>query len=65
MSQHQFGEIEELQQQMESEDDPRSCYAMVKDRIRKYRDAGKAVPEDLELLERQLMVDCLAASQGR
>jgi hypothetical protein len=60
------GGIAELVQQMEqSEDDPRQCYAMVKQRISEYRQSGNQVPDDLVRLERTLMVECMQQSQGR
>lgn len=60
------GDIADLVQQMEqSDEDPRRCYALVKDRIRACRDQGRAVPDDLFRLERLLMTECLAESQGR
>lgn len=59
-------EIADLVQQMEqSEDDPRRCYALVQQRIRACRQSGAAIPEDLKRLERSLMNECLAESQGR
>ncbi|MFN0219903.1 MAG: hypothetical protein ACKVP4_13940 [Hyphomicrobium sp.] len=60
------GEIAELVQQMEqSEDDPRRCYALVRDRIAAFRQSGAHVPDDLVRLERALMTECMAQSQGR
>ena len=60
------GEIAELVQQMEqSEDDPRRCYALVKQRISEYRQMGNSVPDDLVRMERALMVECMQESQGR
>lgn len=60
------GDIAELVQQMEqSEDDPRRCYALVKERISAYRQSGHAVPDDLVRMEQSLMTECMAASQGR
>jgi hypothetical protein len=60
------GDIAELVQQMEqSEDDPRRCYALVKQRISEYRQSGNSVPEDLVRMEKSLMTECMAASQGR
>ena len=60
------GDIAELVQQMEqSEDDPRRCYALVKQRISEYRQSGNTVPEDLVRMEKSLMTECMAASQGR
>ena len=60
------GEIAELVQQMEqSEDDPRRCYALVKQRISHYHQMGTSIPEDLVRMERALMVECMLESQGR
>ena len=64
----QMGQVEiaDLVKQMEqSEDDPRRCYALVKQRITECRQAGRAVPEDLVRMERLLMRECMAQSQGR
>lgn len=59
-------EIAELVQQMEqSEDDPRRCYALVKQRISEYRQMGSTIPDDLVRMERALMVECMQESQGR
>lgn len=46
-------------------EDPRQAYAIVKDRIQEYRSAGWAVPDDLIRVERNLMSECAAESQGR
>jgi len=60
------GEIAELVQQMEqSEDDPRRCYALVKQRISEYHQMGTSIPDDLARMERALMVECMLESQGR
>jgi hypothetical protein len=60
------GDIAELVQQMEqSEDDPRRCYALVKQRISEYQRSGNSVPEDLTRMERSLMTECMSQSQGR
>ena len=58
-------EIAELNSELEETDDPRECYAKVEARIRAYRQAGRTVPEDLTLIEKRLMSECMAASQGR
>lgn len=59
-------EIADLVQQMEqSEDDPRRCYALVKQRIAECRTSGRAVPDDLVRMERSLKLECLSQSQGR
>ncbi len=65
MSEQMQSEIAEINQTIEQIDDPRRCYALVQERIRKFRQAGNVVPDDLARIERQLMVECLAESQGR
>ena len=63
---HQMqSEIAVLNNELEQLDDPRECYAKVQAQIRRYRQAGKKVPEDLALIEKRLMAECMAASQGR
>ena len=51
--------------EIEDADDPRDAYAIVQDRIQVYRLAGWAVPDDLIRVERNLMTDFMAESQGR
>jgi len=58
-------EIAELNSELEETDDPRECYAKVQAKIRRYRQAGLSVPDDLRLIEKRLMAECMAASQGR
>ncbi|MDX2290194.1 MAG: hypothetical protein NW217_15415 [Hyphomicrobiaceae bacterium] len=58
-------ELHELNVRIEEIEDPRESYALVKDCIRRRKDAGEEVPEALSMLERSLLVDCLSASQGR
>lgn len=58
-------EIADLNTTIETLDDPREGYALVADRIKAYRRSGSAIPEDLRLIERRLMRECMAASQGR
>jgi hypothetical protein len=58
-------EIAQLNTELEQSDDPRECYAKVQAKIRRYRQAGMKVPEDLALIEKRLMAECMAASQGR
>lgn len=65
MSEQMQSEIADLSNQMEAIEDPRRCYALVKERIMGYRQKGVAVPRELALLEKQLMTECLAESQGR
>lgn len=60
------GDIADLVHQMEqSEDDPRRCYALVKQRITEFRHSGRAIPAELSNLEKSLMTECMLASQGR
>ncbi len=65
MKQQRQGEIAELNGRIEELEDPRERYALVQERIRQYRKAGAQVPEDLRLIERSLMRECLDYSQGR
>lgn len=54
-----------LMSEIEATDDPREAFALVQDRIREYRSAGWAVPDDLVRVERTMMTDFMAESQGR
>lgn len=54
-----------LMSKIEATDDPREAFALVQDRIREYRSAGWAVPDDLVRVERTMMTDFMAESQGR
>lgn len=65
MSKQMQAEIARINGALETLDDPRECYALVQERIREYRRAGSAVPEDLKLIERCVVHECMAASQGR
>ncbi|MEQ1577897.1 MAG: hypothetical protein ABL894_09605 [Hyphomicrobium sp.] len=65
MSEQMQSEIANLNTQIEVLDDPRQCYALVKERIHQYRASGMKVPEDLARMERQLLTECLCESQGR
>jgi predicted protein tyrosine phosphatase len=65
MSIQMQSEIEQLNSELEESDDPRECYAKVQAKIRGYRLAGIDVPDDLALIEKRLVTECMAASQGR
>lgn len=65
MSEQMQSEIAELNHRFEELDDPRACYALIKERINTYRNRGAAVPEALSQMERRLMTECLEESQGR
>jgi hypothetical protein len=65
MSIQMQGEIARLNSELEQSDDPRECYAKVQAQIRRYRQAGIQVPDDLALIEKRLVAECMAASQGR
>lgn len=58
-------EVADLNGRIDALDDPREGYAMVKECIRRRREAGETVPDDLRRLEAALLRDCLAQSQGR
>lgn len=58
-------EIAQLNSELEQTDDPRECVAKVQAKIRRYRQEGKRVPDDLALIEKRLVAECMAASQGR
>lgn len=58
-------EIAEINDLIDELDDPRDSFAIVQERIREYRDAGWPVPQDLVRIERNLMTDLMAESQGR
>jgi hypothetical protein len=50
---------------IDDHDDPRDAYALVQERIREYRSAGWMVPEELIRVERSMMTEFMAESQGR
>jgi hypothetical protein len=50
---------------IDDHDDPRDAYALVQERIRQYRSAGWLVPEELVRVERSMMTEFMAESQGR
>jgi hypothetical protein len=58
-------EIAELNGELDQTDDPREAYAKVQAKVRRYRQAGVKVPDELALIEKRLMFECMAASQGR
>ncbi|HMN36230.1 MAG TPA: hypothetical protein PKD49_00760 [Hyphomicrobium sp.] len=63
MGQNEFADL--VQQMEQSADDPRRCYALVHQRISECRQSGNIIPEDLKRLERALLEECFAESQGR
>lgn len=65
MSEQMQAEIAQISGAMDRFDDPRESYRVVVERIREYRNSGAAVPEELTQMERRLMRECIAASQGR
>lgn len=58
-------DIAELSRQIDEIDDPRQCYRLVKEQIARYQRSGRTIPTDLAYLERQIMAECMAESQGR
>jgi DNA invertase Pin-like site-specific DNA recombinase len=65
MGSHQRFDIASLMAEMEDEDDPRNAFAKVQERVREYRSAGWPIPDDLRRIERDLMTQFMAESQGR
>lgn len=63
--QQMASEIASLSQQMEAMESPRDCYALVRERIQRYQQMGGQVPTELARLEKSLLTECLAESQGR
>lgn len=58
-------DIAEINAMIEECEDPRDGFAIVQERIREYKDAGWPVPQDLERIERNLITELMAQSQGR
>lgn len=58
-------EIAEINSRIDECDDPRDGFAIVQERIREYKDAGWPVPQDLQRIERNLITELMAQSQGR
>lgn len=58
-------EIAEINSRIEDQDDPRNCIQLVREKMRKHEQRGEAVPDDLRRLERALIAECNAESQGR
>ncbi len=65
MTDQMQSEITELNIKLEEIEDPRRCYALVKERIHQFRLRGWDIPDDLERIERRLATECLIESQGR
>jgi hypothetical protein len=65
MTNQMQSEIAQLNVELEQTDDPREAYAMVLAKIARYRQAGQKVPEELALIEKRVVHECMAASQGR
>ncbi len=65
MSNQMQGEIAQLNSELEQTDDPREGYVKVQAKIRGYHQQGIKIPDDLVLIEKRLVAECLAASQGR
>jgi hypothetical protein len=65
MTEQMQSEIAELSLKLDEIDDPRRCFALVQERIRKYRLQGIKIPDELARMERRLANECLSESQGR
>jgi hypothetical protein len=58
-------EIAVLLTAIDEQDDPRDAYALVQERIQQYRVAGWSIPDDLIRVERTMITEFMAESQGR
>jgi hypothetical protein len=58
-------EIAVLLTSINDQDDLRDAYALLQERIQKYRSAGWSVPEELVRVERTMITEFMAESQGR
>ncbi len=65
MTDQMQSEIAELNVKLEEIEDPRRCYALVKERIHQFHLRGWDIPDDLARIERRLATECLLESQGR
>ncbi len=65
MTEKERQEIVDLNSLLDATEDPRECYALVKTRIAEHEHAGEGISDDLAMLERTLLNECLSASQGR
>lgn len=65
MSNQMQAEIADLNVRLDQLDDPRQCWALLQEKIGQMKSAGWVIPEDIKIMERQLMAECLAESQGR
>lgn len=65
MSDQMQAEIADLNVRLDQLDDPRQCWALLQEKIGQMKSAGWVIPEDIKIMERQLMAECLAESQGR
>jgi hypothetical protein len=62
---HSGADIAVLLTSIDAHDDPRDAYAMLQARIGEYRSAGWSVPDELIRVERSMMTEFMAESQGR
>lgn len=65
MTKNEEVEIAEINSKIEELEDPRACYRLVREKIRTHEQKGERIPEDLRRLERTLLNECNAESQGR
>ncbi|MCB1507136.1 MAG: hypothetical protein KDJ47_19400 [Hyphomicrobiaceae bacterium] len=65
MTQIEKAEIAEINSSIEELGDPRACYKLVRDKIKTHEMKGEIISDDLRRLERVLLNECNAASQGR
>ena len=65
MSESVRAEIAEINSRIEDQEDPRDCIQLVREKMRTHEQRGEAIPDDLRRLERTLLTECNAQSQGR
>ncbi|MGD9783808.1 MAG: hypothetical protein AB7E80_10325 [Hyphomicrobiaceae bacterium] len=62
---HSAIDIAAINNRLENDEDPRECYRMLSEGIRRCRENGERVPEDALRLQDALLRECNAESQGR
>ena len=58
-------EVRSMTAKVEQADDPRFGVVLIRARIEELKASGEDVPEALTSMEKQLVADCVEASQGR
>ncbi|MCB1512241.1 MAG: hypothetical protein KDJ36_15180 [Hyphomicrobiaceae bacterium] len=58
-------EIRHLARVIGDAEDPRQAIRTVRDRVQAIKAQGRSVPAEIKQIEKRLMDECIAASQGR